>query len=231
MIIAITGARKGIGRYLAEYYLGLGHTVIGCSRESSDLVADRYMHCLADVTLEKDVNAFAAAVRKNFGKMDALINNAGGASMNHFLFTPSETAIRLMNLNYIGAFLCVRAFTNLLRKSDHARIVNFSTVAVPLHLEGELAYVVSKSAVETFTRILAKEIAPLGITANVVGPAPTRTDLIARIPEEKIARLIDRQAIKRMGEPADIANVVDFFLSPASDFVTGQIVYLGGVMP
>ena len=127
--------------------------------------------------------------------------------------------------------LCVRAFTNLLRKSDHARIVNFSTVAVPLHLEGELAYVVSKSAVETFTRILAKEIAPMGITANVVGPAPTRTDLIARIPEEKIARLIDQQAIKRMGEPADIANVVDFFLSPASDFVTGQMVYMGGVMP
>jgi 3-oxoacyl-[acyl-carrier protein] reductase len=116
-----------------------------------------------------------------------------------------------------------------MRATGGGRIVNVSTVAVPLRLEGEAIYAASKAAVETMTRILARELAPLGITCNAVGPTPIETDLIRNVPREKIDRLIASQAIHRLGQPRDVANVVDFFLRPESDFVTGQVVYLGGV--
>ena len=172
---------------------------------------------------------FAAAVRKRFGHIDALINNAGVASMNHFMLTPLETARRLMNTNFFGPFAAIRAFISLLKKSEHPRVVNFSTVAVPFNLDGELAYVSSKAAVEELTKILAKELSGFKITVNAVGPTPVKTALTAKVPENKIQALLDRQAIKRFGEFEDIRNVINFYLQPESDFITGQIIYLGGV--
>jgi 3-oxoacyl-[acyl-carrier protein] reductase len=229
MTVVITGARKGIGRYLSEYYLNKGFIVIGCSRKETDLNSEKYHHYHVDVSDEKSVNNFSAIVHKEFGKIDVLINNAGAASMNHFMFTPASTAKYLMELNYLGTYHCARAFVNLLKKSDAPRIINFTTVAVPLSLAGEIAYVASKSAVEAFTKILAKEIAQFKITVNAIGPTPIDTDLIARVPKEKIEGLLSRQAINRMGKFQDVSNAIDFFISPASDFITGQIVYLGGI--
>jgi 3-oxoacyl-[acyl-carrier protein] reductase len=229
MIVVITGSRKGIGRHLTEYYLEKGNIVIGCSRDESDLKTDRYYHFQTDVSDEDSVNAFYKNVRKEFKQIDVLINNAGAASMNHFMLTPVSTAKKLMDLNYLGTYLCVRAFVNLLKKSENPRIINFSTVAVPLILEGEIAYIASKSAVEAFTRGLAKELAQFKITVNAVGPAPVDTDLISRVPQEKIDSLMAKQAIHRKAEFSDISNVIDFFISPTSNFITGQIIYLGGV--
>ncbi|MDP5052350.1 MAG: SDR family oxidoreductase, partial [Congregibacter sp.] len=116
----------------------------------------------------------------------------------------------------------------LLRRSAHARIVNFSTVAVPLRLEGEALYAASKSAVETLTRIIAKEYGAHGITCNAVGPSPIATALIAGVPKHKIDALINEQAIPKMATEADVINAVKFFLSPDSSMITGQILYLGG---
>jgi 3-oxoacyl-[acyl-carrier protein] reductase len=229
MVIVITGTRKGIGRYLAEYYLGKGNTVIGCSRKESDLKMENYHHFQVDITVEKEVNNFYACVRKKFKIIDVLINNAGAASMNHFLLTPATIAKDLMGLNYLGVYHCVRIFINLLKKSETPRIINFTTVAVPLVLSGEIAYVVSKSAVEAFTKVLAKELAQFKITVNAIGPTPVSTDLTAHVPKEKLDALMSQQAIKRMGTFTDISNVIDFYLAPASNFITGQIMYLGGI--
>jgi len=102
-------------------------------------------------------------------------------------------------------------------------------VAVPLRLRGEAVYAASKSAVETFTRTVARELGEFGITCNAVGPSPIRTALISGVPADKLQRLIEEQAIRRWATPEDLINVVDFFLSPASTMVTGQVVYLGGI--
>ena len=102
-------------------------------------------------------------------------------------------------------------------------------MAVPLKLEGEAAYAASKAAVQSLTEVMARELASLGITVNAVGPTPIQTDLIKDVPSDKIESLVERQAIARLGTVEDVANVVDFFLRPESDFVTGQIVFLGGV--
>lgn len=228
-VTLITGASKGIGRYLAEHYLAGGHVVIGCSRGDSDLVAERYTHATLDVADEERCRSLMASIRQRFGRLDNLINNAGVAAMNHALLTPLSTLERVLRTNVEGTFLFSREAAKLMQRSGGGRMVNFSTVAVALDLEGEAAYVASKAAVEALGRVLAREFAPYRITVNTVGPVPIETDLTRGVPRDKLDRLVSRQAIKRFGEFEDVANVVDFFLSERSSFVTGQCVYLGGV--
>lgn len=228
-VTLITGTRKGIGAHLARAFVERGHRVHGCSRKPPEWTLDGYTHHEADVSDEKAVRKMFAAIRKSEGRLDHLINNAGAASMNHFLLTPLDTAERLMQTNFLGAFVCSREAAKLMKDAGAGRIVNFTTVAVPLRLAGEAAYAASKAAVEELTRVTARELAEFGITVNAIGPTPIETDLIRNVPKEKIDELIAQQAIHRMGTFDDVLNVVEFFLRPESAFVTGQTVYLGGV--
>jgi 3-oxoacyl-[acyl-carrier protein] reductase len=226
-VMLVTGSRKGIGRFLAEYYLGLGWRVWGCSRKESDLKHPNYIHTRLDVSCEEDVLRLYERIRRE-GALQALINNAGIASMNLALLTPSSVARQVMETNFLGTFLFCREAARLMHRSG-GRIVNFSTVAVPFHLEGEAVYAASKAAVVSLTQVLARELATYEITVNAVGPTPVKTDLIWGVSATKIDALVKRQAIARLGEFRDVANVVDFFLKPESDFITGQTIYLGGV--
>jgi 3-oxoacyl-[acyl-carrier protein] reductase len=226
--ILITGASRGIGAHLVQHYLACGDEVVGCARGAAPLTHDRYTHATVDITDEPAVRTLFRDVRQRLGGLDVLINNAGIASMNPVALTPFETARRIVDTNFLGTFLFTHGAIRLLRGSPAARIVNLTTVAVPMRLDGEALYAASKSAVETFTRIVAREIGPLGITCNGVGPSPIRTHLTSNVPAGKIEALIARQSIPRWAEPDEVANVVDFFLRPESRMVTGQIIYLGG---
>ena len=227
-VLLLTGARKGIGRNLAEHYLAKGWTVIGCSRTESDLEHPDYAHFCVDVADEPAVKKLFGKVRKQYGRLDALINNAGAASMNHFLLTPRATYDRLFETNVAGTFLFCREAAKQMQRRRYGRIINFSTVAVPLKLGGEAVYVASKAAVTSLTQVLAKELGPFNITVNAIGPTPISTDLIRGVPKDKIDALVEQQSIHRLGEFRDVANLADFFLQPESDFITGQVVYLGG---
>ena len=224
----ITGASRGLGAALVRHYLAQDATVIGCARGEAPVADARYVHRRLDVADEPAVRALFVDIRKEFGGLDVLINNAGIASMNPVALTPFETARAILSTNVLGTFLFTHGALRLLRSSTAGRIVNFTTVAVPFRLEGEALYAASKSAVETFTRIVAREAAPLGVTCNAVGPSPVRTQLTESVGADRIERLMRRQAIPRWAEPADVANVIDFFLRPESAMVTGQVVYLGG---
>ena len=226
----ITGTRKGIGKYLAEYYVTRGYRVIGCSRSAPDWSLEGYEHACVNVTDEVGVKELFRQIRNDHGALDALINNAGIASMNHVLLTPLGTVRNIFETNVFGTFLfCREAARAMIGGKRKGRIVNFATVATPLRLEGESIYAASKAAVESLTHVLARELAEYEITVNAVGPTPVATDLIRSVPKEKIDSLLARQAIPRIGEMRDISNVIDFFLRGESDFVTGQIIYLGGV--
>lgn len=228
--ILITGTRKGIGRFLAEHHVAQGHRVIGVSREAADWTLEGYRHFRADVADEAGMRGVFHEVRRDYGGLDVLINNAGIASMNHVLLTPMKTVESIFSTNVFGTFLACREGARLMIAAKRpGRIVNFATVATPLRLEGEAVYAASKAAVESLTRVLSRELAEYGITVNAVGPTPVETDLIRSVSKEKIAALLARQAIPRLGEMRDIANVIDFFIREESDFVTGQVVYLGGV--
>jgi 3-oxoacyl-[acyl-carrier protein] reductase len=227
-VTLVTGSRAGIGRALAEHCLALGHQVVGCSRTPSDLEAERYLHVEADVGVEADVTRLVAEVRRRFGRLDNVVNNAGLAGMNHALLTPAATVARLAQVNLVGTFTVSREAARLMMPRRYGRIVNFTTVAVPFQLEGEAAYVASKAAVEALTRVLAREFAAFGVTVNAVGPGPIDTALTRGVPHDKLAAVTARQAIKRAPTMAEVAHVVAFLLDPASAMVTGQVIYLGG---
>lgn len=229
-VIIITGTRKGIGRYLAEQYLQEGDIVYGCSRRICDIEHPNYHHTRLDVSDEAEVVSFVRNVYKNHKHIDVLINNAGCASMNHFLLTPYDTAKKVFNTNFFGTFLMCREVAKYMVKNKSGRIVNYSTVAVALNLHGELVYSASKAAIEQLTRVLADEIGESGITVNAVGPTPIDTDLIKNVPENKLQDLLSHQCIKRFGQFEDVKNVIDFFLKPESNFITAQTIYLGGVV-
>lgn len=228
-VFVITGTRKGIGRGLAEHYLSGGHTVIGCSRGAGTISHPAYDHQILDVTDEKGVVGLVRKVRSSHGRIDVLLNNAGVASMNHVLTTPYLTAQNIFGTNFFGSFLFLREVAKVMAKRDGGRIVNFSTIAVPLKLEGEALYAASKAAVESLTQVSARELAGFGITVNAIGPTPVPTDLIKAVPKDKMDALLGRQSIKSFGTVEDVINVVDFFIDEKSKFITGQVIYLGGV--
>jgi 3-oxoacyl-[acyl-carrier protein] reductase len=227
--ILITGSSRGLGKALAEDFLEQGDIVIGCSRSESEIEHGNYHHYQVDIASEAEVATFFFNLRKTIKHLDAVINNAGVAGMNAFALTPVKTYQRIFDVNVQGTILFCQKALGLLRKSAHPRIINMTTVAVPLQLEGESIYAASKSAVETLTKIIAKEYGGFGITCNAIGPSPIDTALIKGVPREKIARLLERQSIQKMATPADVINLVDFFLRPASAMISGQVIYLGGI--
>ncbi len=203
--------------------------VIGCSRKIPDINDKNYTHYTLDITIEKDVIKMVRKVYKVFGKIDVLINNAGVALMNHLIFTPLKQAENIFKINFFGTFLLTREVVKIMAKNNFGRIINFSSVAAPLSLEGEAIYGSSKAAIETFTKISAKEVAKFNITVNALAPTPVETDLIRSLPKEKVDELINQQTIKRIGVFEDISNVTDFFIRKESEFITCQILYLGGI--
>lgn len=228
-VMLITGTRKGIGRYLAKYYVGKDYLVEGCSRKEPDWDFPGYRHHIADVTDETQVRRMFTTIRKQHGRLDITINNAGVGSMNHFLMLPVSTAANILDTNVKGTFLVCRESAKVMKKNHFGRIINFSTIAVPMLLDGEAIYAASKSAVSIFSKIIAKELAEFGITCNVIGPTPIETDLIRKVPREKIEKILRMLSIKRLGQFRDVSNVIDFFIKPESENITGQVIYLGGV--
>jgi 3-oxoacyl-[acyl-carrier protein] reductase len=228
MRVLITGTSRGLGLALAKHLVTQKHIVVGCARSPSELEDGRYHHLLADVTDERGVDDVLQQVRVKMGGLDALINNAGWARMLPVALTPVDTARRILDANFLSTFMFTRAALRLLRHSDNGRIINVSSIAVPTRLEGEAVYAAAKSAVEMFTRVTAKELGPWGITCNAVGPSPIRTRLIEGVPDSKLEKIIERQAIHVWADAADVANVVDFYLRPESRMITGQVLYLGG---
>ncbi|MGB0289767.1 MAG: SDR family NAD(P)-dependent oxidoreductase [Opitutales bacterium] len=225
----ITGTRKGIGRALAEHLLKKGWLVAGCSRQKTDIQSANYHHYTLDVADEAAVVAMIRSIKREIGPIYALINNAGIASMNHFLLTPAETCRSVFETNLTGSFICMRECAKQMSRQKKGRIINLSSIAAPLNLEGEAVYAASKAALESLTRTAAKELGSLGITVNAIGPTPIDTDLTRTVPKEAIDSLVQKQAIQRLGTTQDLIKCVDFFLDEESDYITAQTLYLGGV--
>ena len=131
-VMAITGTRKGIGRFLAEHFLEQGYIVEGCSRGDSDLTHDDYRHHCLDVADEKAVISMMHAIYRSHKRLDVLINNAGIASMNHIMLTPKSQVERIFETNVYGSFLFAREAAKLMGRRKYGRIVNTATVATPL---------------------------------------------------------------------------------------------------
>ena len=221
----ITGTSQGLGHALAERLLADGWTVHGFARGPQTLAHERFSAHVVDVTDEAAVRAAVATIAES-GRVDLLVNNAGAASMNALLLTPGETADRLMRVNYLGTFHCLQAVGKVMVRQRAGRIVNVTTVAVPLSLEGEAAYVASKAAVEALTKVAAKELASSGVVVSAVGFGPIDTALTRAVPRDRLAALNARLGFT---QSPTLAEAADFLLVHAHSAEAGRIDYLGDV--
>lgn len=230
MIIAVTGTSRGIGRALAERFASQGHQVFGCSRSEATPI-ENVTHVPVDVAAPDGARTFFRAIRRTAGRLDALINNAAVAQMNHFMMMPDEANRSMFDVNVHALLACSREAVGLMAKSEHPApsIVNFTSVATCWSIPGQLAYAASKAAVEQATRTMSRELAANNVRVNAVGLPPVRTALTRTVPREKIDALVERQALRRMCTVEDVFGPVEFLISPAAAFVTGETLYLGGV--
>ena len=222
----ITGTSQGLGLALAERLLADGWTVHGFARGAQTLAHERFTAHAVDVTDEIAVRAAVAQVVGATSRIDLLINNAGAASLNAFLLTPGKVAESLMRVNYLGTFHCLQAVGKVMVRQRAGLIINFTTVAVPLSLEGEAAYVASKAAVEALTRVAAGELATQGVRVIALGFGPVDTDLTRAVPKAALAKIN-----ARIGRPAgtSMADAVDFVVARLGAFApaSGSVEYLG----
>ena len=223
--VVVTGASRGLGAHCATRLHEAGYKVIGIGRKpTKDLP---YITRIADVANPESVKAAVDDLKRD-KSVYALINAAGIASMNLVITTPPDTVRKIIDTNLLGTIYCCQAIAPALIKRGNGRIINFSTLGVPLAIKGEAIYVASKAGVEGFSRVFAREMAPHGVTVNTVAPGPIATGLLEKVPSEKIDDVVARQIITRQGEPEDVWNIVSLLLRPESAMITGQTIYVGG---
>jgi 3-oxoacyl-[acyl-carrier protein] reductase len=227
--ILISGTSRGIGRYLAEYYVSRGSRVYGCSRGQATWELDGYRHFTADVSDERAVKTMFAEIRKA-GGLDVLINNAAvNPAIAPAMLLSTAGLMKTIETNIVGTFLLAREAAKLMAQRRFGRIINMSSMAVRHNVGGEAAYTLSKAAVTAFSQVFAKEIYGHGITCNVVAPAAIPTELSAAVDAGALQLILARNAIPAMGEMSDVSNTIDWLIRRESHAVTGQVIYLGGV--
>ncbi len=222
--IIVTGASRGLGQHVALRAAEAGYTVTGLARTAGEVRGIPVMAC--DVTDPEAVARCFASFRSL--PLWGVVNAAGAASMNLHVATPPKTMSKLVSCNLLGTMYCAAEAGRLLIRRRGGRIINFSSIAVPLGLAGEASYVASKAGIEGFTRAFAREMAPFGVTVNAVAPGPLPTALTAGVPEEKIAALRARQVVPRPLTPDDIWDVISWLLEDRATSVSGEIIHVGG---
>lgn len=227
-VVLVTGTSKGLGRQICEHFLDQGAHVVGISRSKIAIPHERYEHFAGDVADEKFVQESLRFIRDKYESVYVLVNNAGILSSQLAVLTSQLSAETVIRTNFLGAVVVSRECAKLMIKKKFGRIINVSSMAVPLCSIGSSVYSASKSALTQFTKVLAKELAEHGITCNVLGVSAIETGIWKTLPPKKIEESLNALALKRPATISDITNVIDFFASEASSNITGQVIYLGG---
>jgi len=228
-VAVVTGASRGLGAALVGHLLANGATVVGFSRGDATLEAAGYSHHALDVGDEYAVRSAFVQVGRAHGRLDILVNAAAVLTSIHALVMPAESAEAMLRTNVLGVFLVSREGAKLMRRAGYGRIVNIGSMAAALEPVGDSIYAASKAASMTLTGVLAKELAGYGITVNTLAVSALETDMLRQLPRDQVDRVVAGLPLARMATPEDIFNVLDFFASPESSYVTAQSIFLGGV--
>jgi 3-oxoacyl-[acyl-carrier protein] reductase len=228
-IVVITGSRKGLGRLLANHFLDQGAHVIGISRGEATVAHSCYEHYLVDVGDDRNVRDTFQRIGRSHARVDIVINNAAVVVVRHALITPASQAEETVRTNLLGCLYVSREAAKLMRQQAWGRIINIGSIAAELDPVGEAVYAASKSASMTLAAVLAKEFASYGITVNTVAVTALETDMLDQLPQPAVSALLASLPIPRLATLDDIINVIEFFASPRSGYITAQTVFLGGI--
>jgi len=228
-VMLITGTSKGIGEYLANYYLSKGYFVIGCSRSECTIKNENYTHFIVDITNEEEILNIFKSIRKDFKRLDFVINNAVANPTDiSIALIPYNTIDYIFRVNVFAPILICREAVKIMSRNKFGRIINIGSMLTKHEIQGTSLYTTTKSAINTFTRVLSKEVYNFGITANVVAPSAIETDLSENVRQDILIDVLSRNAINKYGNLSDVSNSIDFLLKPENQAITGQIIYLGG---
>jgi 3-oxoacyl-[acyl-carrier protein] reductase len=231
--VLITGASRGVGLEIARHFLAHGAVVIGLSRGLPGLEDERYKHYQVDIgDAEAVLHLFRKVITPEFKSLDIVINNAAVLTSQYAMIMPLKNAMDMVNVNLMGTFLVSREAAKLMRKSSRASIINIGSMAASLEPMGDSIYAATKAAIITLANVMAREFGTMNITCNTIGITAIETDMLQShtpVAKEKIKGIIAALPIPRMAEIDDVLNVVDFFASERSSYITAQTVYLGGI--
>ena len=238
-VAVVTGAGRGIGRAVALAYARMGADVACVSRteENSAKVAaevealGRKAWALAvDVSDTAAVDAAAKEILESAGRVDILVNNAGVTRDNLLMRMSEEEWDTVLDINLKGAFNFTKAFSRTFIKQRSGRIINIASVIGLIGNAGQSNYAASKAALIGFTKSIAKELAPRGITVNAIAPGFIETDMTAALNDKVRAEILASVPLGRFGSPDDIAHAAVFLAMEPTGYVTGQVLTVDGGM-
>lgn len=232
-IVLVTGASRGIGLSLVEYFISKNAFVIGISKSESKYQHKNYNHFAVDIGNPESVsNLFRKEISKKFKKIDIVINNAAVLTSQYAMIMPIKNAVDMVNVNLLGSFFVSRESAKLMRDKSGARIINIGSMASSLEPMGDSIYAATKAGLISISNILAKELSSYNVTCNTVGITAIETDMLnshTDSAKQKIKEIISSLPVSRMAKIEDITNVIDFFASPNSSYITAQTIFLGGI--
>jgi 3-oxoacyl-[acyl-carrier protein] reductase len=237
-VALVTGASRGIGRAVAEELARGGATVVLNFLEKHEQAAaalqavrehsPQSMILQADVRNREQVRAMVAQIKERFGRIDVLVNNAGITRDGFFHKMPAEHWDAVLDTNLAGVFNVTREVMPVMRDQRSGRVINISSIVAFSGNLGQANYCSSKAAVVGLTRALALETAALGITVNAVAPGFMQTAMLEAVPPKVQKTILDHIPMRRFGSPGDVAGVVSFLVSPAGNYITGQVLHVNG---
>lgn len=233
----VTGGTRGIGFAIVKKYLenGANVAITGSRQESVEkaLAAlpeyqGRVMGIWPNLCDPEEVARDFAAVKERFGSLDILANNAGVSSRTSLYDYTLEEFSNILDLNLKAVFVCSQAAARIMKEQGGGVIINTSSMVSEYGQPAGCGYPATKFAVNGLTKSLARELARDQIRVNAVAPGVTRTDMVAALPEEMVARISAGIPLGRMGEPADIANAFLYLASDLGSYVTGAVIKVDG---
>ena len=234
----ITGASRGIGRATALSLAGAGADVainFKSSVEEARRVAleiealgRRCIIAQGDVSVPADVDRVVQMTLDSFGKIDILVNNAGFHRDTLLVRMSVEDWDAVMDTNLRGAFLCTKAVLRIMLKQRGGRIVNIGSLSGLAGNAGQANYAAAKAGLIGFTKSVAREMGPRGITANLVAAGLVSTKLTSTVSQEIVDKALSLVSVGRLGTPEDIANAAVFLASDHAAYITGQVLVVDG---